>query len=54
MNTSYQDPPQRSRYLLAIIVGLCLAPLMYSKGCYLHSPSAPVAQTQPAADKAQP
>ena len=34
------DYAQRPRYALAIIIGLCLAPFMYSKGWYLNSPPA--------------
>ena len=30
------DLAQRPRYALMIAIALCLAPVMYAKGCYLH------------------
>ena len=41
----FLDLAQRPRYALMIAIALCLAPVMYAKGCYLHDDAA----TAPAA-----
>lgn len=36
------------RYFVSILIGVCMGPMMYAKGCYLHAnaPAAPTVTAQ--------